>query len=124
MSNKIQLTHGTLELLLGCLSQPSWTKRRGELVSAGDLLALHEPLVAARPFYTGEIALNGAPVSQTSYNEFRQTVRNWEDITVELNITDAGFQACVTCLRSLSDEAKLPSTRFTAHLLRTFKLTE
>lgn len=124
MPTEIQLTTGSLELLLGCLSQPKWTKRRCELVGASDVLSAYEPFVFSRPVYAGQIADNGAPVNQVEYKNFKNMTRAWEDELETYAFNDLSFQAVTVCLRHLSDDQQLPSTRFTAQLLRAFKLTE
>jgi hypothetical protein len=119
----IQLSHGSIEMLLSIIGSAGWTSKRREITCAGHLADAIESLVEARPVYKGEV-LNNTPTDQLHFSAFRREVRAWERATETIGLTDPEFQACVSCLRHYSDEKKIPSNIFGATLLEAFKLSE
>lgn len=122
-TNNITLTNGSIEMLQSALNSSGWTSKRREVTAAGQLVDTLESFTDARPVYKGEI-VNNAPTDQLAFGAFRKEVRAWERAEVTLGITDAQFQACVSCLRHYSDEKRLPANIHAAILLTVFKLTE
>ena len=122
-STSINLSRGSIELLISALATNGWTSKRREITSAGYLVETLEPLVESRPVYAGELS-NGTPVSQTDFNKFRTAVKTWERESVEVTMTDPQFQSCVSCLKHFSDEKRVPANIAGASLLTAFKLSE
>lgn len=122
-TNNVTLSHGAIEMLQSALNSAGWTSKRREVTAAGQLVDRLESFTDLRPVYKGEV-INNAPVDQLAFGAFRKEIRNWERNEVTVDISDAQFQACVSCLRHYSDEKKLPANYHAALLLTAFKLTE
>jgi len=110
-------------MLLSVISSASWTNKRREIVAAGLLSDRLETLVSSRPVYRGEV-VNNSPVDQIMFATYRAEVKAWEREVINADLTDAEFQACVTCLRHYSDDKKIPSNIYGAWLLEAFRLAE
>ena len=120
---QIVLPIGSLELLLSAITTAGWTNKRREVIAAGCLADDLESHTIARPIFKGELS-GGMPVYQLAFAKYRDEMRLWERLEVQLSLTDAQFQACVSCLRFFSDEKKVPANFYGAQLLLAFKLSE
>lgn len=121
----IKIPRGSIELLNSIVSTVGWTNKCREIVAAGSVAEKLEPTIVDRPIFEGQLSRDNAqPIDMAVWNAFQKTLRTWQDYQCELAFTDFEFRTCITAIKHVVDEKKMPTGKYTALLLVAFHLSE